>query len=607
MTVSRPKPSASPSDDSAVGDMNSNGTSTTSSSNGEATCPETTSTTTESLTESYTKLALSKRQTSLVIESTADSNDPGKMFIGGLSPTTTSEGLRDYFQKYGELREYMIMRDPLTKRSRGFGFVTFSDPMCVEKVLEAAPHILDFKKIDPKLAVPRKPGQNAKLSTRTKRVFIGGVATQTTNEELSEYFSQFGKLESCELMMDKSTNRHRGFGFVTFESEESAEKVCEIHFHDLHNKMVEAKKAVPKEVMSTNNSLIKQRHQFIRAPIPHFLPGQLNGAAAAAAAAAATYTLTATSPITARQPSAYAYLPGYYLSPGTPMFYNPSTGVVVNPHTGLLPSTLKANQLRTLQDSQIGSYELLNSSTDLISLFTHSLQTVQPTTFIASKSPDSMFTGTVSNYNNISNQNNSQMNKQIIDPNTNINKMNINCRQSVTHYDGENVAEFLSNSNRSNKLQFLLNPMTIPSLLPNGETVNNNSLSSSSTHCLQTDITRAKSDSITINHHSHPTITHLSNCQSFYNHYQHQQQILGPPPVPLPQQSSLAGMNYHQVTGSDNHLTNGQAHYIFTGTPNDPDPGHTKIFHSHLQNSPVAIIPELDYNACPIIHTYTNG
>ena len=43
-------------------------------------------------------------------------NDPGKMFIGGLSWQTTPESIREYFSSFGELAEVMVMKDPATRR-----------------------------------------------------------------------------------------------------------------------------------------------------------------------------------------------------------------------------------------------------------------------------------------------------------------------------------------------------------------------------------------------------------------------------------------------------------------------------------------------------------
>ncbi|GFY52873.1 RNA-binding protein Musashi homolog Rbp6 [Trichonephila inaurata madagascariensis] len=76
----------------------------------------------------------------------------------------TEEGLREYFSKYGDITEVMVMKDPTTRRSRGFGFVTFADPDSVDKVLANGPHELDGKKIDPKIAFPKRAHPKSEIA-----------------------------------------------------------------------------------------------------------------------------------------------------------------------------------------------------------------------------------------------------------------------------------------------------------------------------------------------------------------------------------------------------------------------------------------------------------
>ena len=61
---------------------------------------------------------------------------PTKLFVGGLSWDTSSEGLRTAFAKFGAIIEATVIPDRETGRSRGFGFVTFENPRDADEAVK---------------------------------------------------------------------------------------------------------------------------------------------------------------------------------------------------------------------------------------------------------------------------------------------------------------------------------------------------------------------------------------------------------------------------------------------------------------------------------------
>ena len=95
----------------------------------------------------------------------------GKLFIGALSQSTTTAGLRRYFESYGHISECFIKLDEMG-RSRGFGFLSFTDPYCAWRVLNSGPHVVDDKTLDCKPAVPPNMVKSPDLIPHKKVSFI---------------------------------------------------------------------------------------------------------------------------------------------------------------------------------------------------------------------------------------------------------------------------------------------------------------------------------------------------------------------------------------------------------------------------------------------------
>ncbi|XP_077914423.1 DAZ-associated protein 1 isoform X2 [Halichoerus grypus] len=185
-----------------------------------------------------------------------------KLFVGGLDWSTTQETLRSYFSQYGEVVDCVIMKDKTTNQSRGFGFVKFKDPNCVGTVLASRPHTLDGRNIDPKPCTPRgmqpertrpKEGwQKGPRSDNSKsnKIFVGGIPHNCGETELREYFKKFGVVTEVVMIYDAEKQRPRGFGFITFEDEQSVDQAVNMHFHDIMGKKVEVKRAEPRDSKS---------------------------------------------------------------------------------------------------------------------------------------------------------------------------------------------------------------------------------------------------------------------------------------------------------------------------------------------------------------------
>ena len=80
------------------------------------------------------------------------------------------------------------------------------------------------------------------------RLFVGNLSYQTNEGELLDLFKEAGTVASCHVMMDKFTNKSRGFAFVEMGTPEAAEKaITMFHERELDGRNLVVNEARPRE------------------------------------------------------------------------------------------------------------------------------------------------------------------------------------------------------------------------------------------------------------------------------------------------------------------------------------------------------------------------
>jgi len=85
-------------------------------------------------------------------------------------------------------------------------------------------------------------------------IYVSNLSFAVQDEDLREFFAEYGEVASAKVITDKFTNRSRGFGFVEMPDETAAQKaIQELDGATVDGRTIKVNVARPKEEKTNNN------------------------------------------------------------------------------------------------------------------------------------------------------------------------------------------------------------------------------------------------------------------------------------------------------------------------------------------------------------------
>ncbi|TPP61901.1 Poly U-binding-splicing factor half pint [Fasciola gigantica] len=175
-----------------------------------------------------------------------------RIYVGSISFEIGDEDLKRTFSPFGPIKAVTLSWDATLQKHKGFAFIEYEVPEAASLALEQMNgYTLAGRNL--KVGRPSNAPQAGPLETELRsdaktrsRVYIASIHPELSESDIKTVFEAFGKVEGCTLYPDpKYPGRHRGFGYIEFESEESAiSAVSSMNCFDLAGQQLRVARAI---------------------------------------------------------------------------------------------------------------------------------------------------------------------------------------------------------------------------------------------------------------------------------------------------------------------------------------------------------------------------
>ncbi|KAK2002449.1 CC1-like family splicing factor [Colletotrichum falcatum] len=165
---------------------------------------------------------------------TEDERDRRTVFVQQLAARLRTRDLKAFFEKVGPVTEAQIVKDRISQRSKGVGYVEFKNEDSVAQALQLTGQKLLGIPIIVQMTEAEKNRQVRTTETATAhpnsipfhRLYVGNIHFNVTEQDLQAVFEPFGELEFVQLQKDDN-GRSRGYGFVQYREASQAREALE--------------------------------------------------------------------------------------------------------------------------------------------------------------------------------------------------------------------------------------------------------------------------------------------------------------------------------------------------------------------------------------------